>query len=54
MNTIHPFPGTASFLRGAFIGAASAAAPLMLLADGYALPAAAVVAFVVTLATAGE
>jgi len=54
VNTIHPFPGVIAFLRGAFIGAASAAAPLMLLADGYALPAAVVLAFVVTLATAGE
>jgi len=54
MSAIHPFPGVIAFLRGAFIGAASAAAPLMLLADGYALPTAVVVAFVVTLATAGE
>jgi len=54
MHAIHPFPGAVAFLRGAFIGAASAAAPLMLLADGYALPAAVVVAFVVTLCTAGE
>ena len=51
---IHPFPGIASFLRGAFLGAASAAAPLMLLADGYALPTAVVVAFLAVLFTAGE
>jgi hypothetical protein len=52
--TVHPFPGIASFLRGVFVAAGAVGAVFALLPADYSVAAAVALAFVVTLATAGE
>jgi len=52
MNTIHPFPGTATFLSILAVSAVLAA--FIFLPADYTLCAAVVLAFVGTLCTAGE
>ena len=54
MNTIHPFPGIASFLRGVLVAAGAVGAVLAFLPSDYVAPAAVALAFVVALCTAGE
>lgn len=54
MNTIHPFPGIASFLRGVLVAAGATLSAFAFLPSDYTVCAAVALAFVGSLATAGE
>ena len=52
MNTIHPFPGIASFLRGVLVAAGAVGAVLAFLPSDYTVCAAVALTFVGALVTA--